>query len=182
MAMQRSAVIAGASVLVVVSLASCAGQRQVPAPTPTAYLYNGCLVTPLQHAPFQPDRASSISAIPWIQAVPVSSGITGHLFYAPRPLPLSDPFIPLYTNGIAPGGGTTKILWTIENTHSSSELEITGTQLAPGHGSFQQTFPAASSPSTDYPSIVDVPTPGCWQLTLASGTVTGTVVFWVAAS
>jgi hypothetical protein len=170
------------------ALAGCVGQTLPPhptstrQPTPTAYLYNGCPVTPLQHAFFEPDRRYDISALPWIQAVPTSSGITGHLFYAPKPLPLSDPFLPLYTNGMAPGGAATKILWIVEhgNSYLTADLDITGTELALGSGSFHETFPRATA--TDIPSIVDVPTPGCWRLTLTTGPVTGTVVFWVIAS
>jgi hypothetical protein len=182
--MCRSVVLMSAAALVIISVASCGGQSRAPMststppPTPTEFLYHGCPVTLAQTVPFEPGRRSSLSDLPWIQAEPISSGITGHLFYAQGPQLVQ----PLYTNGQLPGGAATKILWMVENSHSGSELDISGTHLAPGQGSFQQTVPAATSPTTDYPSIVDVPAPGCWKLTLASGTVTGTVVFWVVAS
>src|SRR5262249_48865545 len=121
------------------------------------------------------------SGTPWIQAVPASAGISGILFYAASTTP-SQPFVPLYTDGKAPGGAATKILWVVQNGTGSAQLQITGTELAPESGSFQQTVPPASSPSNNSPSIVVVPSPGCWQLTLQTGSATASATFWVTVA
>lgn len=127
----------------------------------------GCSVTPIQASRFsRPD----LDGLPWLQADPASSGITAHLFYGNRPL---------HTGGQFPDGTAAKILWVIDNPQATRELEITGSSLSNKYATFDLTAPAALSPPTDYPSIVDVPTPGCWQFILKSGTVMGIMVFWV---
>lgn len=133
----------------------------IPSPPPP-----GCPVTPVHLEPFPSQHLGP----PWLQADPVSSGITAHLFYGLRPL---------HTGGQFPDGAATKILWVITNPDARFELEVTGRNLSNSQGTYHEIFPAAASPSNNYPSLIDVSTPGCWQFTLKSGTVVGTMVFWV---
>lgn len=117
--------------------------------------------------------------LPWMKAEPTSSGIVAHLFFVSPEFATTHTYGPLHTGGGYPDGRSTKILWSIANPNTSAALEITGKKLSAVDEIFQQTFPMASSPQGDYPSIVNVPTAGCWQLQLTSGTDTATVTFWV---
>lgn len=127
-----------------------------------------CAATPIRTTPF-PERG--LGPLPWIEASPVSSGITGHLFYA---YGLHGKAAELHTHGMMSGGRSTKILWVIKHAGSGRMLNITGRNLSRG-GTMHQRFPVAISPANNYPSILDVPTPGCWRFQLSSGTVQGTV-------
>jgi hypothetical protein len=66
-----------------------------------------------------------------------------------------------------------KILW---QTHRSGGvlLHLQGHRLD-GAGSFSEELSPTASNARQFPSIVNVPTAGCWRLTLASGTTTGHV-------
>jgi hypothetical protein len=68
--------------------------------------------------------------------------------------------------------GTTKILWSLRRG-AGTTLRIVGKRLD-GAGAFSQRLP--SSGGGDFPSIVSVPTAGCWRLTLRSGRVRASVV------
>jgi hypothetical protein len=142
----------------------------VPASCPITPVFTGSLGRP------------NLDVLPWMKAEPASSRIVAYLFYAGPVSSDTQTYRPLHTGGGYPDGSTTKILWSINNPNASAALEITGKKLSAGHETFQQTFPMASSPQGDYPSIVNVPTPGCWQLQIKSGTVAATVTFWVVGN
>lgn len=57
-----------------------------------------------------------------------------------------------------------KILWVMRTPRDGTALRITATH---GNSVVHKGFPGASSPGEIYPSIVDVPTPGCWHFALA---------------
>ena len=97
----------------------------------------------------------------------------GHLFYYDASLrEQGGERLLIYTGGELPGGGATKILWMVRPL-SSSQVSISGRRLD-GPGTFAQQFRSASSPEgTVFPSIVNVPSAGCWLLTVRSGRVTG---------
>lgn len=172
----------------------------------TAFLFNGCMnqpssqpgtnqtgtITELKSAiavpvechttPIYLGHNTNIAGpegVPWMKAETPSSGIIAYLFFAGTVPSEPQKYRPLHTGGRYSDGSTTKILWVIDNPHASNSIEITGKQLSAGHETFQQSFPMASNPAGNYPSIVNVPTSGCWQLLVKSGTITGTVIFWV---
>jgi hypothetical protein len=124
----------------------------------------------------------NLDFLPWMKAEPTSSGIVAYLFFVRPGFATTHTYGPLHTGGSYPDGRATKILWSINNPNRSTALEITGKKLSAGHETFQQMFPMASSPGGDYPSIVNVPTPGCWQVQIKSGTVAATVTFWVVGN
>jgi len=133
-------------------------------------------VTPLQSAPFESVRG--LGGPRWIKAVPTSAGITGHLFYGHGARGTA---AELHTHGLMPDGGATKILWLIGHGSVGSALTIDGRNLT-GPGRSHQTFPEAGGgtfPYSQYPSIVDVPTAGCWRFHVRSGSVTGEVTLRV---
>jgi hypothetical protein len=153
------------------------GPARAPAPIPQLRAGASsvpCTETPLQTRPFP----GSLHGLRWIVARPVSAGITGHLFYGRT---VHGPAAAMHIHGTMPDGGTTKILWVIRVGAVGPVLVITGHNRT-GAGRSQQAFPAASGggvAGTPYPSIIDVPTPGCWQFRLRSGQVRGTVTMRV---
>jgi hypothetical protein len=79
----------------------------------------------------------------------------------------------LFTHGHA-GGMNMKVPWWVHQNGGPS-LELAGSRLD-GKGSFRQEFPMALSPKDVYPSIVDVPAPGCWLFRLRTGRLAGVLV------
>lgn len=63
-----------------------------------------------------------------------------------------------------------KILWVVGMPRNGNDLKVdvsqSGTVETVGES---LTFPANSGPGAIYPSIVDVPNPGCWHFDLAWG-------------
>ncbi len=116
-------------------------------------------------------------AIPWIAAIPSRSGIIGHLFFT-QVTPANKPkyYEPMHTNGKMPDGATTKILWKIQNAGTVGGLTVKGKNLSLPDSTFQQTFPVTGR---DIPSIVDVPTAGCWHFNLQNGSDQAIAIFWV---
>lgn len=71
------------------------------------------------------------------------------------------------------GDRNMKVPWWVKK--GGSTLDLVGMRLD-AVGSFHQQFPMAQSPKGVYPSIVDVPAPGCWLLRLRTGKVAGVIV------
>jgi len=118
-------------------------------------------------------------AITWMPATPRSAGVAAVSFVTTFP-DADEAVIP--PGGHFPGGPNTKFLWWAP--HPGSSLSITGRRLdAPGR--FRGAFSSATGDvgahggETIFPSIIDVPTTGCWGLTLRTGRSSGLVVFRV---
>jgi len=60
-------------------------------------------------------------------------------------------------------GPSNKILWISAEPRAGADLKVTLTPSG-GGGPVTEQFPANSSPGEIYPSIVDVPKPGCWNV------------------
>jgi len=135
-----------------------------------AAVFATCKATPVSTTPF---RRLDLRNVPWLAAAPSSAGITGHLFF--RHPGARGAEAELHTGGEMPGGASTKILWLIDNPDVGVALQITGRNLT-GSGVMHQTFAG----SREVPSIIRIPTPGCWELQLRSGKVQGTVTMPVA--
>jgi hypothetical protein len=108
----------------------------------------------------------------WAVVRPHSSGIRGGW-----PWRVTGPAT-LTTHG-HDGDRNMKVPWWIRRNWGST-LALTGTRLD-SRGSFEQEFIAATDhdgPDDQmvYPSIVDIPAPGCWLLTLRSATLAGVIV------
>jgi len=136
-----------------------------------------CAATPLRHTSFPGLN------IPWIKAAPSSAGIAGHLFFVYPGARGGD--ADLHTGGVMPNGGSTKILSLIAHGDTTVTLVIDGRNLT-GAGRTHQVFPRAAGVGgivgVQYPSIVVVPTPGCWRFLLHSGAAAGTVTLPVIDS
>ncbi len=137
-----------------------------------------CPITPV----FTGDTGKSgLGLVPWMKAEPSSAGIIGYLFFADSQLAPAGLYRPLHTGGSYPDGSTTKILWVTDHHGASTSMQITGTKQGTVYAMFQQTFPMAS-PAGNYPSLVNIPTAGCWQLQLTSGTLTAAVTVWAVGN
>ena len=109
--------------------------------------------------------------------MPSSTALVGHLFYydglnAWRQTQL--PRVRIYSGGQSPDGRVSmKILWELRHG-SALILRVHGDRLD-GRGSFSQQLPPVRSANSQFPSIITVPTAGCWRLTLRAGKTTGRV-------
>lgn len=190
--MRRIVVAISALSLAVLILSSCTDQAQSPqqtqqttkaaTPRPTIMLHPGvsvpasCPITPVYLGPFF--NTPGLEDIPWMKAQPESSGMAAYLWFA-GDYSQTHAYQPLPTGKPSNQGSGGKILWIVDNPHSTTSLDITGEKLGGSHDTFQQTIPMAVSPPDNYPSIAYVPTPGCWRFNLKSGADTATVVLWV---
>ena len=135
-----------------------------------------CAMTPI-HSELWPAASpadAGLSRVPWIEAEPPSAGIVGHLFYGNRPL---------HVGGEFPDQSRAKVLWEFDAPVRG--LSIRATELG------AESSPVAlmeemvdSTLATHWPSFLDIPTPGCWQVALSAtdeggDEVTGGVTFIV---
>ncbi|HEV2218051.1 MAG TPA: hypothetical protein VGV88_10820 [Candidatus Dormibacteraeota bacterium] len=66
-------------------------------------------------------------------------------------------------------GAANKIMWVVGIPRAGNPLRITGHPQNATEPTIDQSFPADSGPGEIYPSIVDVPSAGCWHFDLAWG-------------
>lgn len=109
-----------------------------------------CAVTPVRHgnAPRWTGAANPPSAVPFV--ISKQGNVVGFLFGSPL---TADNHRSL----------SNKILWVMRTPRDGRPLNITATR---GNSVVRKGFPADSSPGEIYPSIVDVPTAGCWHFAL----------------
>jgi hypothetical protein len=139
----------------------------VPATCPVNPVYAGTL------------GKSGLEDVPWIRADQLSAQVTAFLFFVEPTYQHTHTYQPLHTGGSYPvGGRKTKILWIVDASNSSATATITGVKVSSPSETFQQTLTLAGSatPGANYPSIVNVPTPGCWQIQFNG---TASLIFWV---
>jgi hypothetical protein len=107
-------------------------------------------------------------------ARPRSAGIAGGFSWR-----TDDGRLLIYTHGIGPGDLNAKVLWASKRGHGS--LSLTGIRLD-GKGQFAQKFNEAGTSQyasgyhAVFPSIVDIPAPGCWLLRLRLERYAGALV------
>jgi hypothetical protein len=142
-----------------------------------------CAASPVHGEPLP--QSGSLAGLRWVQATPQRAGIVGMLFaYDPMLEPLSAlPDFALWAHGQkpGPGGWSMKILWIVRNVHAGRSIVVRGRQLD-GARTFRQAFAAVTDASPqpakgfEYASIVNLPSGGCWRLTVTSGGARGTLV------
>ena len=162
--------------IIVTALLVCASAsgRGVAA-TESLAVASSC-ATSLVH--YQPDPAAGArtGALPWVRGTPSSAGLLGQLFYYAGTTwqQASLPRARIYTGGRTPNGGSTKILWLAQGSGAGLVLVVHGRRLE-RRGSFTQRFSTVGG--DQFPSIVNVPAAGCWQLQLISGSKRARVTF-----
>ena len=109
----------------------------------------------------------------WMATTPRRNGIVAVRFVST--LPAADTAV-VYAGGLAPEGWSTKFLWW--SPRPARGVALDGWRLD-GIGTFRQSFPAAASDdgTVVYPSIVGIPTAGCWAVRVEIGGRTGLAVF-----
>lgn len=172
--MWRSAAIG----IVLMLLAGCSLSRSAASqssPTTIKQEYASCPSALIQYGGL-PAGARSVGvppSLPWIATG--SREITGSMFYYHSPV-FSHRIrrAVIGVGGRAGGGGATKILWWVQGS-GATRLMVTGERLDAA-GSFRQTIPGPSpGRNTFFPSIITVPTTGCWRLDLQAGSTAGSV-------
>lgn len=167
-----------AAALVAGACAACLGSSASPPASHPRVALSACPMT-VVHYTARPGVESSIRSLPWVAATTAASQIIGHLFYYALPGVAwrrhHTPGLRIYPGGVVPGSGgaQTKILWIDYRNRARGTMVIAGRRLdAPGR--FRQSFPVLG------PSIIDVPSRGCWRLTLHTRTTTASVTMRAA--
>ena len=86
----------------------------------------------------------------------------------------------VYTGGMNPGTRSSeKILWILpQRKRVGLRLAISGRKDGSSTVTYRRRLREATSAQTPghlYPSILDLPVPGCWKLTLRTGKISATV-------
>jgi hypothetical protein len=148
-----------ASVVPSPSVAPVASVEASTSPSPVA---GSCGATQAFAAP-GPDAGLGLADNVWAPASPAEAGVVAYFWYPPPDL--------VFAHG--PNGGT-KVLW-ISHGQQASRLTIAAHPFNASSPVVRSDFPAASSPIGNYPSEIDLPSPGCWRLELTLGTVHATI-------
>lgn len=137
-----------AAVLIPVAVVAAAGSGARQSSAAAA-----CVPAPIHHGAPPRWTASAWSSSPGFR-IPYSlaSGAKAAAFF----------FAPTLRAG-HPTNPTNKILWIVRLPRDGSPLRITARSAT---RTVRATWPADSSPGQIYPSYVDLPTPGCWVITL----------------
>ena len=154
--MWRMVPIAAATCLLVACGATHSSVSQLA--SPTLVVPGGCGATKLYRgrppgwtAPAFSD--SSPGSPPWPHAVSKRGDVAAIVFGNPL-------------RAGHPKDHTNKILWIVRLPRLGLPLRIEATPLHATAQLIRYSWPADSSPGEIYPSYVNVPTAGCWQLTL----------------
>jgi len=136
-----------------------------------------CVAPVVHYTPAPGARQMDLSGIPWIRGEPQDSGLVALLWYWPRTWTKQHVAEGrIFTGGVAPAGYNVKVLWMFLSPHarqrSARDLVVTGDRLD-GTGGFTERFSVigdeADQTAPAYASIIDVPSPGCWRLSLTTG-------------
>ncbi len=111
--------------------------------------------------------------ITWMPVTPRSTGIAAVLFVSV--VPGAERAV-IYAGGRAPEGWNTKFLWW--SPKPGGRFELKGRRMD-AVGQFTQSESGAwnDDMGTIFPSIVEIPTAGCWAVTVSTGGRAGLVVF-----
>jgi hypothetical protein len=112
----------------------------------------------------------------WVAGSPRTSRLVGYLFGGE----VVEGRFAVYTGGLNPGTRSSeKILWILpQRKRVGLVLAISGRRDGSTAVTYRRRLGEASSAQTPghlYPSILDLPVPGCWKLTLRTGKISATV-------
>ena len=131
-------------------------------PSPVA---GGCGQTQVQSGP-GPEADQGLAENPWAYATPAGPGIVAYFWHPPPAL-------------IAAHGPIerAKVLW-ISHGEQAAHLTIAAHPLTAPSPVVHLAFPPSASGG--YPSLIDLPNPGCWRLEVTLGTTHATMDLAVA--
>jgi hypothetical protein len=157
-------VLAGSAITLLLGLPTASGAKRA---------ISACPMSHVHYAPYT-GVEPGLGAVPWVLTAP-DGRFKAHLFFY-------DPTIFSWAKEQRLGARiftvrkarriNPKVLWITRTNGYGRTLKIKGQRLDAA-GSFSGTYPGFG----DYPSYVNVPTPGCWRVTVTAGRVTGRVVF-----
>jgi len=159
---------------------AAAAEKAPVATTPAPAAAGRCRAARVQRPPY-PGHGKGLDGLPWIAGRPRSTGLVGLVwFFSPESNPTGRARI--WAGGRAPDGSNTKMLWVFLGDAAAAgadaELRVVGRRMD-GPGRFADSFAAIGYEGSDgapsYASIIDIPRPGCWRLTLTSGSLRATV-------
>jgi hypothetical protein len=170
------------ALVALVALAGCGGSD---APAKRAAAPTAVPIEPVELAPCRPARVHHrpypggdrrMDGIPWIRGEPRELGLVGLLWYWSEEHWGKSRTASIFTGGEAPEGYSAKVLWAFlapaVRDRGDVELVVEGRNLS-GKGRFRETFAAIGYEGQDgapsYASIIDLPSEGCWRLTLTTG-------------
>jgi hypothetical protein len=170
---------AGLAAVGVIAGAALLGAAELGAqPTPGArqHAAEACSATPVHWQPRRNVGTRAGLVMPWIAAAPAKARLIGYLVYY---APLSSvevlhlPGVVIFARGRTPEGGTTSIIW-VPQRNAGRFIYFRGRRLD-GPGAFQQRSSFGSAGT--YPSVLRIPAPGCWRVTLQSQNLLAHVTF-----
>jgi hypothetical protein len=135
-----------------------------------------CSATPVHWQPRRNIGTRAGLVMPWIAASPAKARVIGYLvYYAPMSSVeiLHLPGVVIFTHGRTPEGGATSIIWVPER-NAGRFIFFRGRRLD-GPGTFRQRSSFGSAGT--YPSVLRIPAPGCWRVTLRSQNLLAHVTF-----
>jgi hypothetical protein len=98
---------------------------------------------------------AGLAGLRWAQASPADAGITGYFFRPTAAILVVDPSL---------SGPSNKILWVTQGNLGGA-LAVAAHPAGSAAPVVHFSFPGAGR---DYPSEIDLPTAGCWELDLGS--------------
>ena len=160
--------------------AAAVGKAPISTPTPAPVSTAPCRPARVRQAPY-PGHGKGLDTLPWIAGTPRGPGLVGLIWYFPTDRD-NVHRARIWAGGKAPQGYNTKMLWVFlgdgAQDRASTELRVTGRRMD-GPGRFADSFAAIGYEGSDgdpsYASIIDIPRPGCWRLTLTSGSLRASV-------
>ena len=120
-----------------------------------------------------PGVGAGLSGVPWIATS--NGAFYGHLFYVGgTPWRVSKPVVAHIFTTKKKRNLHPKVLWISRRGAATGHLVIRGRRLdAPGMFVTRN----ANGGGYQFPSYVEIPTAGCWRVTISSASVSGSVVF-----
>lgn len=116
-------------------------------------------------------KAADGNGVPWLKEVGTNGELIGHFFYQSRNQSLSYALLPV--GGQDSAGTAAKVLWVFwGKAKITGEMELLGT-IRNGSSRMRATFPNGGG--STFPSIVNLPAAGCWDLAVKSGEATFSV-------
>jgi hypothetical protein len=117
----------------------------------------------------------------WVAGSPRTSGLVGYLFGGE----VLDGRFAVYAGGTNPGTRTNeKILWVVpRRKRVGPRLAISGRRDGSTTVTYRRRLAeAGGAPHHIFPSILDLPVPGCWKLTLRTAKISATLTVLAQAA
>lgn len=148
------------TVAMFLALTACGGSRPAPVSSAASVADAPCVPAPIHRGapPAWTAAAWSASSPGFTVAYALASDDVAGAFFFARPLREGHPTNP-----------ANKVLWIVRFPRDGHPLTITARLSTDSSEVVRTSWPADSSPGEIYPSYVDLPKAGCWQLSLAWG-------------